>query len=144
MQKNELAIHTHISPPFCTSFPFRSPHCIKYSSCLNFWTLLGRFGSKDGLFFIFYSKAVPLLLHSESSLPNLQEGFNAPVTLLLLFIHWTRFCHWEHCSVLDNRDTSVDKKKKKRNKIFPRSFPTVVPQNLCFSKGREIIDKYIW
>ena len=29
VQQNESAIHIHIYPPFWTSFPFRSPQCIK-------------------------------------------------------------------------------------------------------------------
>ena len=32
VQKTESAIHNDISPPFWTSFPFRSPQCIKQSS----------------------------------------------------------------------------------------------------------------
>ena len=31
VQQNESATHTHISPPFWTSVPFRSPQCIQQS-----------------------------------------------------------------------------------------------------------------
>ena len=32
-QQNESATHTHISPPFWTSFPFRAPQSTEWGSC---------------------------------------------------------------------------------------------------------------